>query len=46
MRPMLRWFVFTVGFGLLPFGFSILLAALETGSVMPADGRRNCSCFR
>lgn len=35
MRPMLRWFVFTVGFGLLPFGFSILLAALERGSVLP-----------
>lgn len=35
MRPMLRWFVFTVGFGLLPFAFPVLMSALETGSVWP-----------
>jgi hypothetical protein len=25
MGPMLRWFVFTIAFGLLPFGVSMLL---------------------
>lgn len=29
MGPMLRWFVFTIGMGLLPFGFSVLLQALR-----------------
>jgi hypothetical protein len=29
MRPLLRWLVFNVGFGLLPFGFSILLGLLH-----------------
>ncbi len=29
MGPMLRWFVFTMGMGLLPFGFSALLQALR-----------------
>lgn len=29
MGPMLRWFVFTVGMGLLPFGFSVLQQALR-----------------
>ena len=34
MGPMLRWFVFTITFGLLPFGFSMLLQALHgSGSV-------------
>ncbi|HEX8393659.1 MAG TPA: hypothetical protein VF665_15040 [Longimicrobium sp.] len=32
---MLRWFVFAVGFGLLPFAFSVLIVALETGSLLP-----------
>jgi hypothetical protein len=29
MGPMLRWFVFTIAMGLLPFGFSVLLQALR-----------------
>lgn len=29
MGPLLRWFVFSVGFGLLPFGFSVLLRLLH-----------------
>lgn len=29
MGPMLRWFVFTIAMGLLPFGFSILLQVLR-----------------
>lgn len=29
MGPMLRWFVFTIGFGLLPFGFSALVHRLH-----------------
>jgi hypothetical protein len=29
MGPMLHWFVFTIGMGLLPFGFSVLLQALR-----------------
>jgi uncharacterized protein (DUF2342 family) len=29
MGPMLRWFVFTMGMGLLPFGFSVLLQVLR-----------------
>jgi hypothetical protein len=29
MGPMLRWFVFTITMGLLPFGFSILLQVLR-----------------
>lgn len=29
MGPMLRWFVFTIGMGLLPFGFSVLLQVLR-----------------
>ncbi len=35
MGPMLRWFVFTIGMGLLPFGFSVLLQALRG---VPPDG--------
>lgn len=29
MGPLLRWFVFSVGFGLLPFAFSVLLRLLH-----------------
>lgn len=29
MGPMLRWFVFTLGMGLLPYGFSVLLQSLR-----------------
>ncbi|HEU0015601.1 MAG TPA: hypothetical protein VFQ45_18130 [Longimicrobium sp.] len=35
MGPMLRWFVFTIGFGLLPFGFRLLLEALHSSRVEP-----------
>jgi hypothetical protein len=35
MGPMLRWFVFTIAMGLLPFGFSILLQVLR--GVPPSD---------
>lgn len=35
MGPMLRWFVFTIGMGLLPFGFSVLLQILR--SVPPGE---------
>lgn len=34
MGPMLRWFVFTIAFGLLPFGVSILLQSLSEGAGM------------
>jgi hypothetical protein len=29
MGPMLRWYVFTIAMGLLPFGFSVLLQSLR-----------------
>lgn len=35
MGPMLRWFVFTITFGLLPFGFSVLLQALHGSGAGP-----------
>lgn len=34
MGPMLRWFVFTIGFGLLPFGFAVLLDRLHDPSAI------------
>ncbi|MBB4638047.1 hypothetical protein [Longimicrobium terrae] len=30
MRPTFRWFTFSIGFGLLPFGSAVLLAALTS----------------
>jgi hypothetical protein len=38
MGPMLRWFVFTIGMGLLPFGFSVLLQTLRG---VPPSGWQN-----
>lgn len=43
MGPMLRWFVFTVGMGLLPFGFSILQQGLR--GIPPAQWQNSPELF-
>lgn len=43
MGPMLRWYVFTIGMGLLPFGFSALQQALR--GIPPSEWQNSPELF-